>query len=329
MRSLKESGERSLSIVIAVVSGRAALRRCLEALIAQADPAETEIIVPYDRWSSEAGDLAQEFPQARFHFYDDLHDDRGVASSFAAPARAHRLYDRRRAVGLQLARGRIIAMTEDHAVPAADWIKEILAAHARPYGVIGGAIENAVDHSLNWALYYCDFGRYGRPLPAGEAEYVSDVNVSYKREVLNSVREVWSESYQETAVHWTLRARGEALYLDPRLVVYQRRPTTMWRQAYRERIEWGRVFAETRVAAVSFWRRLVYAAGAPVLPVLLSLRVWGRMRHQRRSPVQIIRTLPLASVLLTGWALGELIGYVAGAPRRAPRQAKLKKELVS
>ncbi|MGH9935060.1 MAG: hypothetical protein ACREAM_02370 [Blastocatellia bacterium] len=310
------------------MSGQAALRCCLETLVAQADPAETEIIVPYDRWSSEAGDLAQEFPQARFHFYDDLHDDRGAASSFEVPARAHRLYDRRRAVGLQLARGRIIAMTEDHAVPAADWVKEIRAAHARPYGVIGGAIENAVDHSLNWALYYCDFGRYGRPLPAGEAEYVSDVNVSYKREALNSVREVWSESYHETTVHWALRSRGEVLYLDPRLVVYQRRPAITWRQAYRERIEWGRVFAETRVAAVSFWRRLVYAAGAPALPVLLSLRVWKRMRHQRRSPGQIIQTLPVASMLLTGWALGELIGYVAGAPRRAPRQTNLK-ELVS
>jgi hypothetical protein len=132
---------------------------------------------------------------------------------------------RRSAVGLQLARGQIIAMTEDHAVPAADWIREIRAAHERPYAVIGGAIENAVDRPLNWALYYCDFGRNGRPMPAGEAESVSDVNVSYKREALNSIRDV------------------------------------------------------------------------------------------RRSPKQIIRTLPVAGILLTGWALGELIGYVAGAPR--------------
>jgi hypothetical protein len=300
-----------LSIVITVVSGGAALRGCLEALMAQTDPAETEIIVPYDRWTAEAGDLAREFPQVRFHFYDDL----GVASSAAVPPRAHRLYDRRRAVGLQLARGQIIAMTEDHAVPAADWIREIRAAHERPYAVIGGAIENAVDRPLNWALYYCDFGRYGRPLPAGEAESVSDVNVSYKREALNSIREVWNETYHETIAHWALRARGETLYLDPRIVVYQRRPEITWRQVYRERIEWGRAFAEGRVAEISSWRRLFFAAGAPALPVIISQRVWRRMRHQRRSPKQIIRTLPVAGILLTGWALGELIGYVAGAPR--------------
>ncbi|HKQ72892.1 MAG TPA: glycosyltransferase [Blastocatellia bacterium] len=300
-----------LSIVITIVSGGAALQRCLEELTKQADPAETEIIVPYDQWTVEAGDLAKEFPQVRFYFYDDF----GGASSTAFPARAHRLYDRRRAVGLRLAGGEIIAMTEDHAVPAADWIKEICSAHERPCAVIGGAVENAVDRPLNWALYYCDFGRYGRPLSAGATEHVSDVNVSYKRGALNSIRDVWNEAYHETIAHWALRARGEILYLDPRIVVYQSRPAIRWRQVYRERIDWGRAFAEGRVTGISSWRRLIYAAGAPALPVIISLRVWRRMRHQRRSPGLIIRTLPVAGVLLTGWALGEMIGYVVGARR--------------
>ncbi|MGE0126734.1 MAG: glycosyltransferase family 2 protein [Blastocatellales bacterium] len=303
-----------LSIIITVVGGPAALRRCLKALVAQADPAETEIIVPYDQWAIEAGDLAVEFPQIRFHFYDDL----GVASSSSIPAHAHRLYDRRRAVGLSLARGRIIAMTEDHAVPADDWVRQVHAAHAQPHAAIGGAIDNGVDRPLNRALYYCDFGRYGSPLTSGEAEYVSDVNVSYKREALMAVRDVWREAYHETTVHWALRSLGEVLYLDPRLVVHQHRPAITWLQAYRERFEWGRVFAETRVAAVGFGRRLFYAVGAPALPVVLLSRVWKQMRRQRLAPRQIIQTAPVAGVLLTGWALGELIGYIAGPPRETP-----------
>lgn len=316
MYRLNESGECPLSIIITVVSGKAALRRCLESLMAQTDQSKIEIITPYDKWAIEVGDLVQEFPQVIFHFYDDL----GAASSSAIPAHAHRLYDRRRAVGLQLARGRIIAMTEDHAVPADDWVRQILAAHAQPYAVIGGAIDNAVDRPLNRALYYCDFGRYGSSLTSGEAEYVSDVNVSYKREALEAISDVWREAYHETTVHWALRSRGEVLYLDPRLVVYQHRPAINWRQACRERIEWGRVFAETRVAAVSFGRRLFYAVGAPALPALLLLRVWKQMRRQRLAPGRIIRTLPVVGVLLTGWALGELIGYVAGPPRETLEQ---------
>ncbi len=319
MRAVNEKEQLSLSIVIAVVSGRAALRHCLEALISQADPAETEIIVPYDRWSAEVGDLSEDFPHVRFHFYDDP----GHAASSAVAAHKHGLYNRRRAVGLQLARGRIIAMTEDHAVPADDWVRQVRAVHAESIcAAIGGAIENAVDRPLNWALYYCDFGRYGRPLARGEAEYVSDVNVSYKSDALNAIREVWRDAYQETTVHWALRSRREVLYLDPRMVVYQRRPEMTWRQAYRERIEWGRVFAETRVAAVSFGRRLFYAVGAPVLPALMLLRVWKRMRRQRRAPKQIVQALPVAGVLLTGWALGELIGYVFGPPQKEPVAAR-------
>src|SRR5262249_22995182 len=102
------------------------------------------------------------------------------------------------------------------------------------------------------------------------------------------------------------------------------RRTITWREAYRERIEWGRVFAETRVAAVGFGRRLLYAAGAPALPALLLLRVLKHMLRQRRAPWRIIQTMTIAGVLLTGWALGELIGYVAGAPQVASRQAQIK-----
>ena len=304
------SGEISLSILIAVVSGKEILRRCLAALQPQLDPADMEIIVPYDRWSRDVGDLAVDFPEVRFHSVDDL----GAAFSDRIPSHAHRLYDRRRAVGLALARGRLIAMTEDHAVPAPDWCRQIVAAHEQPYAVIGGTIENGVDRPMNWALYYCDFGRYGSPLPCGEAEYASDVNLAYKRRALEATRDVWRDAYHETNVHWTLRSRGEVVFLDPRMVVREHRPSIRLGQAYRERIEWGRVFAETRVAECGVRRCLLYAAGTPVLPVLLLIRVARHMSRQGRSAAQMLKTLPLAMCLLTGWALGELLGYIAGPP---------------
>jgi hypothetical protein len=220
-------------------------------------------------------------------------------------------------------------MTEDHAVPAADWVRQILAAHEQPFAVIGGAIENAVDRPLNRALYYCDFGRYGRPLERGEAAYVSDVNVSYKREALMAVQDVWRDSYHETTTHWTLRARGEVLYLDPRLVVYQQRPPISWVDALRERIEWGRIFAETRAARLSTRRRLLYAAGAPLLPAVLSARVWGHMRRQRLGAWRLFSTLLPAIVLLTGWVLGELAGYVSGPPRGAHDGSRIQERAVA
>jgi hypothetical protein len=299
-----------VSIIIAIVSGKESLRRCLEALLSQVDLDESEIIVPYDTWSADVCDLVHDFPDVCFHFITDP----GALSSKKTATHQHRLYDRRRAVGLALARGHIVALTEDHAVPAADWYSQIRATHQQPYAVIGGLIDNGVDNPLNWALYYCDFGRYGGPRLSGEVKYVSDVNVTYKRNCLEAIASVWIEGYHETTVHWALESRGERLFLDTRLVVYQHRPIIGLRQAYRERIEWGRVFAETRVAGRSLLARVFYAAGTPVLPGILLFRIIKHMLRQGRTVSQIGKTVPLATFLLTGWALGELTGYLMGKP---------------
>jgi hypothetical protein len=304
----KDKPEIELTIVITVVGGKELVRRSLRAICPQVDFATAEVIITYDQWSADVGDLTEEFSQVRFHFINDL----GAASSVNVSSHQHRLYDRRRAVALSLARGRLIAMTEDYAVPAADWCRQVCIAHEQPYAVIGGSIENAVDRPLNWAWYYCDFGRYGNPLRRGEAEYASDVNLAYKREALDAIRDVWREAYHETTVHWTLRSRGEEVFLDPRMVVYQHRPEMTVLQALRERLEWGRIFAETRISTCSLWRRICYAAGTVILPALLLLRVFRHMLRQRRSISQIAQTLPLATCLLTGWALGEFNGYLWG-----------------
>jgi len=44
---------------------------------------------------------------------------------------------------------------------------------------------------------------------------------------------------------------------------------------------------------------------------MLLIRVLRHMRRQRRTIRQMATTLPLALYLLTGWTLGEFIGYVA------------------
>jgi hypothetical protein len=310
----KSSGAPDLTIIITVVSGKDMVGRCLDALTPQVNFDEAEIIVPYDERAAGVGELSEDYPGVRFHFISDGE----AALNDETDSLEHRFYDRRRAVGLALARAPLIAMTEDHAIPASDWCRRIIEAHRQPYAVIGGAIDNGADAALNWAIYYCDFGRYGRPFPGRLAEYASDVNISYKRSALEAIGDTWHSAYHETTVNWTLRSRGEEIFLDPSIVVYQHRPPITFAQAYRERIEWGRVFAETRVAACGRWQRVFYGACAPLLPVLLLSRVARHMIRQRRSIRQIAKTLPLAALLLTGWALGELSGYIAG---RTDRQA--------
>ena len=299
-----------LSVLLTVVSGKEAVRRNLNVLSPQIDFAESEVIVPFDQWSLEVGELAAEFPEVSFHLVEDL----GLAKNAHISSHEHRLYDRRRAVGLRLARGRIVAMTEDHAVPAQDWCRQILEAHEQPFEVIGGAIENTVDQPLNWAWYYCDFGRYGRPLPKVETEYVSDINVAYKRDALESVRDVWREAYHETTVHRTLRKRGAKLFLNDKIRVSQNRPPLSIKKMWRERREWGRIFAETRAKEIGLIKRLTYAAGAIFLPPLLLTRALKNMLRQKRTTRQFITVTPYLLFLITGWSVGECAGYLLGEP---------------
>lgn len=302
----ENKAELKLSVVLTIVSGKEAVRRCLSVLYPQINFSEAEIIVPFDKWSDEVAELVSEFPKVNFHRIEDL----GLAADANISAHQHRLYDRRRAVGLNIACGSIIAMTEDHATPAQNWCEKILSLHEKPFGVIGGAIENAVDRPLNWAWYYCDFGRYGRPLKSADAEYVSDINVAYKRETIFSVQEVWRDAYQETTVHWTLRSNGEKLCVNDEMVVYQERPPMKIGDALSERVEWGRVFAETRAKKTGFWKRMAYAAGTVFLPPVLLYRVFKNMLRQKRTLRRIFSTMPPAFLLLSAWSFGEMLGYL-------------------
>jgi hypothetical protein len=296
----------AFTVVVAVVGGSLPLRRCLSALRPQMDSASDEIIVPYDAWCSEVAALARDFPEVRFHRMDD---PPATGVSPRSPQR-HRLYERRRAAGLAHARGVIVALTEDYAVPAPDWRQRMTAAQ-RAEAVVGGAVENGVDRPLNWALYYCDFGRFGRPFPAGPVHYVSDVNVSYQREVLLAAAAVWQHAYQETILHDQLKARGCQLVLDDGPAVFQHRPSLAISDALRERAALGRAFGETRATRREIRRRLLYALATPILPAVLVFRCLQHMIRHQRSVRQIVTTLPYLLAFLTAYALGELSGYLA------------------
>lgn len=298
-----------LSIVITIVSGVTSLRRCLGALYCQARLVGAEIIVPYDHASVEVTSLASSFPDVRFvEIADELaHNGEGRKEHVE-----HRLYDRRRAAGLSCARGQIIAMTEDQATPSDDWCESVLASHEEhpDFMVIGGAIENEVDKTMNWARYLCDFGRYGRPFVSGERDYVSDVNVSYKRDAIMSVREVWEGSYHETTVHWELIRKGVKLFLDDRIVVFQHRPQCTFVEAFRERIQWGSIFAETRALRHARLRTYLYAIGTVVLPFVLAVRAMRHARRQRKPNGVVLRAAPAIFVFSVGWSVGEFVGYL-------------------
>jgi len=186
----------------------------------------------------------------------------------------------------------------------------VVAAHRKGSRGVGGAIENGVDKALNWAVYYCDFGRYQNPVPAGDTPFASDANTIYKRADLESVRPVWNEAFREVVVNDALKSRGKSIVLDPEIIVYQNRRGLKLGAALHERFSWGRSYAATRLALLTTPKRFAYAALSPVLPALLTVRMartaWSRKRH---FP-EFVRSVPFLVPLLISWSVGETIGYL-------------------
>ena len=304
-----------LSVVVAPTAARGTfLAGALEALAAQRDAPVFETIVPVDESIAHAA-LAARFPHVRFV---PVAGTAGLSCS-RDPGIAHEATDLRRAAGLAAARGEVVALTDEHARPRADWCARIAALHATaPHAAIGGAIENERDRALNWALFFYDAGRYQNPLAEGLAVFVSDLNVAYKRAALERVR-VWQPRYHETGLHDALRAAGETLWLARELVVGVDRGAMPLVDALRERFGWARLYAGRRAHEVAPHVRALLCAGAPALALLLLARQAQLALARGRHRAAFLRALPLLALLDLTASAGELVGYLTG--RATPRDS--------
>ncbi len=301
-----------LSVIVIPVGGKAFVQRCLRSLIQQAQVRSIEVIIPYDSSRPEIGELAPEFPQRVFLWAGHVHTQATAGTMTAA----HEIYDQLKARGLDAAHGDVLALLEDTVIPDPDWCEQVLAAHRLPHGVIGGAVEHAGQSFLNWAVYFMDFGRYQLPLREGPARYLTDINVSYKRAVLEACRGMWQACYNEVTLHWALARQGETLWLRPQMVVRQDRGSLALRPLVRERFAWGRLFGMLRAGEVS---RLVLVASvlmAPAIPIVRLTRIIAKLAADRHHCLRFLGAFPYLVALTLAWSCGELVGILTDQEAR-------------
>lgn len=303
-----------LSVVVAVVDGNDALERCLRALVTQGEAPQMEILVPYDPSLLTVESIIAGFsasnPRVRGVPMARVETRRPHASLLGQ----HELIDQRRSAGLGEARGDLIAMLEDRSIPRADWAASLVRQHQQHRNLaIGGAVENGLDRLLNWAVYYCDFGRYQLPFEAGTRDYLSDVNLTYKRAALGLSRNVWSVRFHEPSMHRALTSAGEDLLLSPEIVVHEARDNLRTGSLLRERFAWGLLYGSFRARNASPLRRVTLSAASPVLPLVLFWRfLLGRLTR-RTSMLHVLKVSPLVLLLMGTWATGEATGYLTPA----------------
>jgi hypothetical protein len=297
-----------LSVIVRVVGGGPFLRRCLEQLVPQIQVLQAEVIVPFDTSVPEVEILHSEFPEVIFVDSGETIRvvEKGVFHLNAGFK--HYIYDVRTAAGLRKAKGAILALLEDYEVPDPDWCAQVLKAHQLPHAAIGGAVEHIGHGLLNWAVYFLDFGRYQLPIREGQARYLTDVNISYKREALESIQSLWENEYNEVIVNWALTKQNHLLWLNPEIIVYQDRGSLNFWNLISERYFWGMIFAKKRSSQIGILKRILYFFLCPFLPFLFITRLTRTIFVKERNRLKFIISIPFIFLLAIGWSFGEMIG---------------------
>jgi hypothetical protein len=220
------------------------------------------------------------------------------------------------AAGIRQAAAPVVVLGEDHSFPEPDWAAALLRAHQQPWAAVGPVVRNANPGSkMSWADFFMGYGPWQEPMSAQEMEHLPGHNSSYKREILMRYgAQLDSLMEAESVLHWDLRRNGHRLYLDPAAATNHVNFTLLssWVQALYQS---GRKFAAFRAENErwSLGRRLLFAAAAPLIPLV---RFW-RIAAELRRPGRPIHLLPgVAPLLLLGLAVdgaGQMMGCALGA----------------
>ena len=219
-----------------------------------------------------------------------------------------------RAPGVRAARSPVVVFAESHCYPDEHWAEALLEAHRGPWAAVGPQVRNANPHSrLSWVNLILDYGPWLGPTPGGEITDLPGHNSAYKKEVLAELDDDLSELLEaETLMHVALRGRGHRLYQEPRAIVYHLNVTRVsaWLQ---ERFQTGRRFGGARGHEWPLWRRVAYAFGSPLIPLVRLPRLLrDRARIGAREELSGW-TYPLLCIALAVSAFGEFVGYLFGS----------------
>jgi hypothetical protein len=287
--------EPALTVVVPSVNGLGDLMDCLSALSNQRNEVELEVLVADRCGESLRAEVRRHFPWVRVL---------DASSGTTIPDL--------RALAFREARGKSVAVIEDHVIVPKGWARALLDAQAGAEIVVGGAVENAaVDRLVDWAAFLCEYSHCILPLPAGPAEWLTGNNVVYPRALLARYEAVLGRGQWENRLHDAMRRDGVPLVCRPDIAVGHKKHYTVG-VYLSQRYLYARSYAGARVAEASLPKRLGYGAAALALPPLLMYRTVSRVMGKRRHRAELVRSLPLLAVFVVSWALGEMVGYVAG-----------------
>lgn len=298
-----DSPPRALSVIVGSLDAAGTMRECLSALQAACEGIDAEILVA-DASADESARLAREaLPAARVL---TLPVGTLVPALWGA--------------GLREARGRVVAFTIAQCVVERGWARALLEGIQAGAAGVGGRLDVRRGTSATGrATFYLRYSAW-LSVPDGPAHEIAGDNAAYDHESLRAVRDSSGAPFWEVEAHARLRTAGRTLAIHPGATAWFTDDTPLGTMAAR-RFAHGRHSGSFRVRSGirTRWQMVI---GAPLVPIVLLLRVGRRVARAPGHLMGFVTSLGAFFVLATAWAAGEALGgFTAGAEMRESLRA--------
>lgn len=225
-----------------------------------------------------------------------------------------------RAKGVRVSSAPFIFIAETHAYPDPSLAEKLIDALSGEWSLAVPGFRNANPHSgLSWAGFLSDYGAWSQNLEGGEIFRPPSHDAAFRRSVLLEFGDRLEKALTfGDELYTTLSERGQRSYFEPSAGI-QHVNISRFSSFVRERYLSGVLIGGYRSERWSLPRRLLYAAGSPLIPVVILSRIRQGVREAERShslPATTIPALVLAAALK---AAGEMRGYLFGASESAEK----------
>ena len=300
MPSVSESCD--LSVIVGSLDAAGSLGECLAALVGSCAGIDAEILV-VDASDDGSAEVARSFPGVRV---TRLPVGTLVPALWGA--------------GLRDARGRVVAFTIAQCLVDAAWARSLLAGIAAGAVGVGGRLAvRPGTGATGRATFYLRYSAW-LATPDGPVHEIPGDNAAYEHQALRSVRDSTGGPFWEVEAHARFRALGRTLVVHPGATAWFTDETSLGTMAAR-RFAHGRHSGAFRVRS-GIRTRWQMVLGAPLVPLVLLVRVGRRVARAPGHAVGFVSSLGAFLVLATAWAAGEAIGgFTAGTKMREALRA--------
>lgn len=218
---------------------------------------------------------------------------------------------------LNQADGQFIVVTEDHCIPAGDWLENFSKAFtgAPPETVaVGGCVNNGVaDTAFDRATYFCEYGAFAEPVIEGITSSLPGMNIAYRHKVLKEFDNGTLErGFWESTIHPELLKNGHLFYSSNKVRISHCKKFSFGLFA-RQRFLYSRYYADMRYPPQQVLIRAAACLATIVLPVLLMLRGLRNAALKPALRAGYLSAIPMLLLFYVIWAWGEMMGYLFGS----------------